>query len=44
MFDEIKEILNSEFEFDEVIESKLGIVVGTHAGPGALAISYFREG
>ncbi|MEA3424327.1 MAG: DegV family protein [Bacillota bacterium] len=44
MFDEIKRILDMEFEFVEVIESKLGIVVGTHAGPGALAISYFREG
>ncbi|MCD6434800.1 MAG: DegV family protein [Clostridiales bacterium] len=43
MFEEIKKIINSEFEFQEILESKLGIVVGTHAGPGAIAISYFRE-
>ncbi|MBN2261257.1 MAG: DegV family protein [Clostridiales bacterium] len=39
---EIKQFIEEELKSVEIFESKIGIVVGTHAGPGCAAISYFK--
>ncbi len=43
MLEEIKEVIESKAAFEAMYESKIGIVVGTHAGPGCAAISYFKK-
>jgi len=43
MLGEIKEALKTGYSFDKMYESKIGIVVGTHAGPGCAAVSYFKK-
>jgi DegV family protein with EDD domain len=40
MMKEIRTRLEEEFDFDEILESKIGSVVGTHSGPGCAALSY----
>lgn len=34
--------LNENFEIKEIIEAKVGAVVGTHAGPGCIAITFVK--
>ncbi len=40
---EIKEIIQKEFDFEEILGAKIGTVVSTHAGPGCVGISYIYK-
>ena len=40
---QFKNLILREFEVSEIIEAEVGSVVGAHAGPGCIAISYFKD-
>ncbi len=44
MMEDILLRFEEEFDFVEIIQAEVGTVVGTHAGPGCVAISYIYEG
>lgn len=41
--EQLKNLIFREFEVQEIIEGEVGSVVGTHAGPGCIAMSYFKD-
>ncbi len=41
--EDLKKILVEEYDANYIVESIVGAVVGTHAGPGAVAMSYVDE-
>lgn len=41
--EDLKKILVEEYDANDIVESIVGAVVGTHAGPGAIAMSYIDE-
>ncbi|WP_303860485.1 DegV family protein [Alkalibaculum bacchi] len=41
--EDLKKILVEEYDANHIVESIVGAVVGTHAGPGAIAMSYVDE-
>lgn len=41
--EELIHALEEHFQIKEIIRSKVGCVVGTHAGPGAAAVYFFRQ-
>lgn len=41
--EQLKNLIFREFEVQEIIESEVGSVVGAHAGPGCIAMSYFKD-
>lgn len=41
-FRELHTEINDNFKIKEVIETKVGAVVGTHAGPGCIAIAFVK--
>ncbi|SHJ83812.1 DegV family protein [Paramaledivibacter caminithermalis] len=40
---ELRKELESNFDIKEIIEAKVGAVVGTHAGPGCIAIAFIKD-
>lgn len=40
--EEFKKMILAKFEIDQIFESEIGSVVGTHAGEGAVGLVYFR--
>lgn len=43
MAEELKELIKQEFNSINVIVTEIGSVVGTHAGPGAIGIFYYKK-
>ena len=39
---EFKEMILSRFTVDQIYESEIGSVVGTHTGEGAVGLFYFK--
>lgn len=42
-FEELKEIVAREFEPAEVVETYVGCTIGTHTGPGTLAVFFTKQ-
>ena len=40
--DRLERLLRDTFEVSELIQAEVGPVVGTHAGPGVVAVSVFQ--
>jgi len=43
MAEELKEVIQHEIAIKEIIITEIGSVVGTHAGPGAIGVFYFKK-
>lgn len=41
--EQFRQMITEQFEIEEVLASEVGSVIGTHAGPGAIAVSFFKD-